>query len=647
MARKKKHEEHENHERWLVSYADFITLLFAFFVVMYSVSSVNEGKYRVLSSTMVTAFHRPVKSLHPIQVGTQSKAMPSRIILQSTKAVMVEIPGIPGSRGGKKEKGEGEKAEKEEKKKKEARKGGKKDFDDLSKKQGLRSSGVVMRKIGEDLEKALSSLIDQGLVSINKDSQRVEVQIKSNVLYQSGSATISLDAIPVLEKIGKILSLFPNEVMVEGYTDNIPISNMIYPSNWELSAARSASVVHLFMKSGIDPKRLTATGYAEFRPIADNKTEEGRSKNRRVVLVIPAELEAKAIVESLTGAGIGIGGRKQDDVKDKDKAEESLISNIKLKRDSLPDIDFSPSEVVEPVKIKPDVAGADKSKDTVTDKATDTILDEKPGVFPVKLSPFQLPDLPRLKSVEDQGQAQKDQVETDKGKTETVNGVSNNKPSLKGQVKTIHTSDEKQIQEDRKVKLKRTTDVGREVGLQPVIIKKSIESDGQRGSQQDGSSPSVGGGRKGSFPIIRLPAVPGLNVDSPGVRDTNKAGQPEAQQPRSPMTNSSPVREGTVKGLRSESGRKVILNRITAPSYESTPQVVPAPQSVSAPQQGSGKDVNINNNRPTKRQSEQGSTQEGQQPRFIAPPIRLPFGDVGSPDVTDANNNIQSSGDQP
>ncbi len=637
MARKKKHEEHENHERWLVSYADFITLLFAFFVVMYSVSSVNEGKYRVLSSTMVTAFHRPVKSLEPIQIGTQSKAMPSRIILQGTKPVMVEIPGIPGSRGGKKKKGEGEKAEEEKKKKKEARKGGKKDFDDSSKKLGLRSSGLVMRKIGEDLEKALSSLIDQGLVSINKDSQRVEVQIKSNVLYQSGSATISLDAIPVLEKIGKILSPFPNEVMVEGYTDNIPISNMIYPSNWELSAARSASVVHLFMKSGIDPKRLTATGYAEFRPIADNKTEEGRSKNRRVVLVIPAELEAKAIVESLTGSGIGIGGRKQDDAKDKDKAKESLISNIKLKRDNLPDIDFSQSEVVEPAKIKPVVAGAelsgaDTSKESgaATDKVTDTILDERPGVFPVKLTPFQLPDLPIINSIAD-----KDQTEAGKGQSEPVSGGLNNQPILKGQVKTLHKSDEKQTQEDHEVKLRRTTDVGREVSMQPVIIKKStdseIKSDGQQGSQQDGSS-SVGGGRKGAFPVIRLPGVPALDVDPVKSGDACKTGQQGVQQVRPPETKSRPLNGSAVKGLQSESGRKVILNRVTAPSYESTPQAVQAPQSISEPQQESGNNGTINENKPAKRQSEQGSASEGQQPRFIVPPIRLPFGDTGSPD---------------
>ena len=103
MARKQKHEEHENHERWLVSYADFITLLFAFFVVMYSVSSVNDGKFRVLSSTMVTAFHRPLKSLKPIQIGSPSKNISARVILQASTPVMVEIPGIPGSRSGETE----------------------------------------------------------------------------------------------------------------------------------------------------------------------------------------------------------------------------------------------------------------------------------------------------------------------------------------------------------------------------------------------------------------------------------------------------------------------------------------------------------------------------------------------------------------
>ena len=93
------------------------------------------------------------------------------------------------------------------------------------------------------------------------------------------------------------LKLFPNPIQVEGFTDNVPIRTAAYPSNWELSAARAASVVHLFMKAGVNPERMVAIGYGEHRPVAGNETPEGRSKNRRVVLVIPAEDDARRILD--------------------------------------------------------------------------------------------------------------------------------------------------------------------------------------------------------------------------------------------------------------------------------------------------------------------------------------------------------------
>jgi len=114
------------------------------------------------------------------------------------------------------------------------------------------------------------------------------VEIRTDVLFPSASAALVSDAVPIMTKLAHTLQPFPNPIRIEGYTDDLPINSDRFPSNWELSAARAASVARLFTSLAIDPRRLTVTGYGEFRPIADNKTAEGRDKNRRVVLVVLA-----------------------------------------------------------------------------------------------------------------------------------------------------------------------------------------------------------------------------------------------------------------------------------------------------------------------------------------------------------------------
>lgn len=267
MARRQRQpEEHVNHERWLVSYADFITLLFAFFVVMYSVSSVNEGKYRVLSNTLEGAFKGEKKTLDPIQIGDviQSQAIIERLMRlesdgdkpipdlfsDSTPQVASKIVDT--------------------------------ELDDA---QEVKES-QVLEQLQENLSLALSSFIDKDLVSVKKNDLWVEVEMKSSLLFNSGSATLSNKALRVLWKVAKPIRKLNNHIQVEGFTDNIPISSFEYPSNWELSAGRAASVVHLFSKYGIDPNRLAAVGYGEYHPLEENSTAEGRDANRRVVVVI-------------------------------------------------------------------------------------------------------------------------------------------------------------------------------------------------------------------------------------------------------------------------------------------------------------------------------------------------------------------------
>lgn len=254
MARRKKHEEHENHERWLVSYADFITLLFAFFVVMYAISSVNEGKYRVLSETLNAVFSDPVRSKNPIQMGEISRGVgeespsPGAPLEPTFQIELPDVPHRPPPASA----------------------------EDIK----------TINDLSQQFSTTLSDLIASEDVTIKQGEDWLELEIKSRVLFESGEARLERAAVPILGEIADILQSSANPIQVEGFTDNNPISTPRFPSNWELSAARAASVVHLLDRYGIEPNRMSAIGYGEYKPVADNDTEAGRQKNRRVVLVI-------------------------------------------------------------------------------------------------------------------------------------------------------------------------------------------------------------------------------------------------------------------------------------------------------------------------------------------------------------------------
>lgn len=277
MARKKAPEEHENHERWLVSYADFITLLFAFFVVMYSVSSVNEGKYRVLSDSLSAAFRSSNKTMMPIQVGQPAKAPTANRALDQVPTVVV-APNLPMPQLINKEKsGEGDAAS--------------------------------MAEIADRIYDALPRLIDEDLIAVRYDDDYVEIEIKSELLFQQGGTRLSKDAREVAAKLAKVLRHFPNLIRVEGYTDDQPIKSTLYPSNWELSAARAGAIVRLFAEKGVHPAQLSAAGYAEFRPVADNATLEGRIKNRRVSVMVLKKTQLGSLREDLIFASMSKNGK--------------------------------------------------------------------------------------------------------------------------------------------------------------------------------------------------------------------------------------------------------------------------------------------------------------------------------------------------
>ena len=271
MARKKRHEEHMDHERWAIPYADLITLLLAFFVVMYAVSSINDGKYRILSDSMVQAFRPQAQSPDLIKLGEPHRIAPD---VRTSPDQIVTPPDLGQHFIASSENGHA-----------------------LTPYEGARQITLedvvamealaqAMALIAGRLEEDMATLIESDLVNIRRDKLWIEVEIKTSLLFDSGSAQLSRAAIPVLETVAATLRDQPTRVHVEGFTDNVPISTPIYPSNWELSAARAASVVSLFARNRLDPTRMAAVGYGEFRPIASNLTEEGRQENRRVAIVI-------------------------------------------------------------------------------------------------------------------------------------------------------------------------------------------------------------------------------------------------------------------------------------------------------------------------------------------------------------------------
>ena len=229
---KKKHEEHENMERWLVSYADFITLLFAFFVVMYSVSSVNEGKYRVLSDSLSSSFSKtkPIGDLSVLD-------MP---ILKSQQIMVKE----------------------------------------KQKSQGNDRSYLSVAN-------AISMTTTPKGVKVSSTDRGLSIRIQDDALFGSGSATLNPKIEEFLDLIAGLVRELPNLIAVEGHTDNQPIKSAAYPSNWDLSTARANTLIrYLTEYHQLRADRFSSTGYAGTHPIESNATLEGQASNRRVELIV-------------------------------------------------------------------------------------------------------------------------------------------------------------------------------------------------------------------------------------------------------------------------------------------------------------------------------------------------------------------------
>lgn len=257
MARRSRRHEPESHERWLISYADFITLLFALFVVLYAMSKVDEGKYKVLSNSLNYAFGS-------VSLGKQGAVDPAKTLPQNEQELLLK--SLVDKRNAR-----------------------------IAEQQ--RKQNEVMQEMVKNLNQVMAPLVKNALVNVTQTPRGVVVDINASALFEQGEAVLQRNAARTLSAVAKVLEAGTQAIEVEGHTDDIPIFTPQYPSNWELSAARASSVVRLFIEQGVAAERLRAVGLASYHPISSNETAEGRVRNRRVTVTILAPVIDKIRTE--------------------------------------------------------------------------------------------------------------------------------------------------------------------------------------------------------------------------------------------------------------------------------------------------------------------------------------------------------------
>jgi chemotaxis protein MotB len=275
LGKKKKHEEeHESSERWLVSYADFMTLLFAFFTTMYAISNVDHQKAGKLVNSMHASFDSSVftqgsrtLTLSPGNGGTSNanEILQNPVLRNSANTNDLVV---------KKKEGQSSK---------------------LASKRNIVNGEMAMGRLKRGMESLLSPEIKKSMVRVRMEPRGLVISLGENGIFDSGSDVIKPEGKVLLDTIATSLVTLGNQIRVEGHTDNVPIRNSRFPSNWDLSTARATVVVsRLITGFGLPPELLSAAGYAEYRPAATNDTDEGKARNRRVDIVVLNPMAAKA-----------------------------------------------------------------------------------------------------------------------------------------------------------------------------------------------------------------------------------------------------------------------------------------------------------------------------------------------------------------
>ncbi|MDP2715626.1 flagellar motor protein MotB [Rheinheimera sp.] len=254
---KHQHVEQEQLDRWLVSYADYMTLMFALFVVLYAMSIVKEEQYNVLADSITRMFEKPEQSGSGVPGSSvlTEPAPQSELELYGTSLEDAKGPSLVADA---------------------------KQLSEVSAKQ----LGSPLQSVEQQLTRALANLLEQGLAKIQQDENWLSIELSSGLLFASGSATATSSAQTLLGEITKVINPIDNFIRVRGYTDNQPINNELFASNWELSVSRATSVLRMLERLGTAPQRMAIEGFGQYYPFSANDSAQGRAANRKVVIAI-------------------------------------------------------------------------------------------------------------------------------------------------------------------------------------------------------------------------------------------------------------------------------------------------------------------------------------------------------------------------
>lgn len=257
-------------ERWLVSYADYMTLLFALFVVLYSMATMEKEQFKKLQDTISKVF---IEATDKQEKGIQGQSVQPDIYPQSDFELYGS--GLEQATGPTL-------------------------LADNAKLEQIDSTklGSPLAAMQKDINRALRSLVESGLAKVTLDEDWLTIELNSGLLFESGSASSNSSASAVITELTAILKQTDNFMRVRGYTDSVPIRTEQFPSNWELSVARAASIVRLLEELGIAPQRMAIEGYGQYSPFAENTTAQGRSQNRKVVIALSKYAYEPVVVET-------------------------------------------------------------------------------------------------------------------------------------------------------------------------------------------------------------------------------------------------------------------------------------------------------------------------------------------------------------
>ena len=258
IRRNRHHVEHDNVHRWLVSYADYMTLLFALFVVLYAMAIVNEEEFETITESIGKVFQadKPEtknrgqgESVLPVNAVKSKKRLHGNNILENDGPQLVD---------------------------------GKPVLSNVS----TSNVGTHLTSLEKELHTALYDVVESGYAQLQIDGDWLEIELNSALLFPSGSSSPTPSATAILSVIYQVIGDVNNFVRVRGYTDDRPINTELFPSNWELSVGRAAAILRILEQMSMNPARMAIEGYGQYYPNADNMTAQGRAQNRRVVIAI-------------------------------------------------------------------------------------------------------------------------------------------------------------------------------------------------------------------------------------------------------------------------------------------------------------------------------------------------------------------------